>query len=112
MGSHKQVRSLASVALRKALPPSKYGFHFDYFSSNFQTIHHAFIYFISEIYMYMYNIFLFIVDFNEEMSGLFGGVLKKQADFSAHSLKAILNLYETNNKYKPSNVIVIGHSMV
>lgn len=37
VGSYKQVRSLASVALRKALSSaSKYPFHFDYFSGTFK----------------------------------------------------------------------------
>ena len=50
-GSHKQVRSMASVALRKALDDDHSGrFHFDYFS----------------------------VDFNEEFSALYGGTLEDQ----------------------------------
>lgn len=50
-GSHKQVRSLASVALRKAIDETKYKTHFDFFT----------------------------VDFGEEISGLFGGVLQDQS---------------------------------
>jgi glycosylphosphatidylinositol deacylase len=50
-GSHKQVRSLASVALRKAIDETKYRTHFDFFA----------------------------VDFGEEMSGLYGGVLQDQS---------------------------------
>ena len=34
-GSYKQVRSLASVALRKAIEDSDYEVHFDYFSIDF-----------------------------------------------------------------------------
>ncbi|XP_069692336.1 GPI inositol-deacylase [Periplaneta americana] len=80
-GSHKQVRSLASVSLRKTLN-SHAPFHFDYFT----------------------------VDLNEEYSALFGGVLKDQRDFVHHCLHRILELYQYN-KNKPSSVILIGHSM-
>ncbi|XP_021936660.1 GPI inositol-deacylase isoform X2 [Zootermopsis nevadensis] len=80
-GSHKQVRSLASVSLRKTLN-SHTPFHFDYFS----------------------------VDLNEEYSALFGGVLKDQRDFVHHCLHRILELYQ-NNENKPTSVILIGHSM-
>lgn len=57
-GSYKQVRSLASVALRKAIDDTKYKIHFDYFS----------------------------VDFGEEYSGLYGGVLQDQSRFIAKSI--------------------------
>ena len=50
-GSYKQVRSLASVALRKAIDESRYKTHFDFFT----------------------------LDFGEEMSGLYGGVLQDQS---------------------------------
>merc|ERR1719376_495941 len=41
-GSHKQVRSLASVALRMAIKKSEYKVHFDYFSVDFDEEHSAF----------------------------------------------------------------------
>ena len=47
-----QVRSLASVALRKAIEESEYEVHFDFFS----------------------------VDFNEEFSALYGGSLSRLPD--------------------------------
>ena len=50
-GSHKQVRSLASVALRKA-QDDEMRFHFDYFS----------------------------VDFDEEFGALYGGALHRQVE--------------------------------
>ena len=50
-GSYKQVRSLASVALRKAIDETKYKTHFDFFT----------------------------LDFAEEMSGVYGGVLQDQS---------------------------------
>jgi hypothetical protein len=45
------VRSLASVALRKAIDETKYKTHFDFFT----------------------------LDFAEEMSGIYGGVLQDQS---------------------------------
>ena len=65
-GSFRQVRSLASVALRKAIEESKYKKHFDYFSA----------------------------DFGEEYSALYGGTLEEQADFVRDCVKAILDLYD------------------
>eukprot|EP00057_Strongylocentrotus_purpuratus_P027457 XP_011681931.1 PREDICTED: GPI inositol-deacylase-like [Strongylocentrotus purpuratus] len=49
-GSHKQVRSLSSIALRKA--SDKYNFHFNYFS----------------------------VDLDEELNAVYGGVLEGQTE--------------------------------
>ncbi|XP_046987741.1 GPI inositol-deacylase [Schistocerca americana] len=80
-GSHKQVRSLASVSLRKAIS-SHSRFHFDYFS----------------------------LDFNEEYSALFGGVLQEQTEFLHISIKRILSLYERSPS-KPNSVALVGHSM-
>ncbi|CAK1547233.1 unnamed protein product [Leptosia nina] len=83
-GSHMQARSLASVALRKALS-NGYENHFDYFT----------------------------VSYNEELSGLFGGVLQSQTEFAAACVHKILSLYK-NHKYTksvPTSVILIGHSM-
>lgn len=80
-GSFKQVRSLASIALRKAIEDSRYKLHFDYFT----------------------------VDFNEEYSALYGGTLLDQADFVRSSVKAILGLY--SGKSKPKSVVLIGHSI-
>ncbi|XP_022125141.2 GPI inositol-deacylase [Pieris rapae] len=82
-GSHMQARSLASVALRKALS-NGYENHFDYFT----------------------------ISYNEELSGLYGGVLQSQTQFAAACVSKILSLYK--NKYTksiPSSVILIGHSM-
>ncbi|XP_031765165.2 GPI inositol-deacylase isoform X2 [Galleria mellonella] len=83
-GSHMQARSLASVALRKALDRG-YEYHFDYFT----------------------------ISYNEELSGLYGGVLQKQTDFASACISRILNLYKSNKYTKtvPTSVILIGHSM-
>lgn len=83
-GSHMQARSLASVALRKSLSQG-YEYHFDYFT----------------------------VNFNEELSGLYGGVLQTQTQFAAASISKILSLYKSNRYTKsvPTSVILIGHSM-
>jgi hypothetical protein len=51
------------------------------------------------------------VDLNEELSALFGGVLKEQRDFVHRCLHRILALYQ-NNENKPTSVVLIGHSMV
>ncbi|RZF49031.1 hypothetical protein LSTR_LSTR011393 [Laodelphax striatellus] len=66
-GSLKQVRSLASVSLRKSLS-SHSPFHFDFFS----------------------------VDLNEEYMGLFGGFLNDQTRFVHHCIERIFSLYKRN----------------
>ncbi|XP_050561004.1 GPI inositol-deacylase [Spodoptera frugiperda] len=83
-GSHMQVRSLASVALRKALAKG-YQHHFDFFT----------------------------ISYNEELSGLYGGVLEDQTKFAAACITKILSLYKSNRYTKavPTSVILIGHSM-
>ncbi|XP_068631701.1 GPI inositol-deacylase [Battus philenor] len=83
-GSHMQARSLASVALRKALAKG-YDYHFNFFT----------------------------ISYNEELSGLFGGVLESQTEFAAASVSKILSLYKSNSytKSAPSSVVLIGHSM-
>ena len=68
-GSHKQVRSLASVALRKAGDDHNKN-HFDFFS----------------------------VDFSEEWSAFHGGLLEQQAHFVAESVARILELYQGSVK--------------
>ena len=55
---------------RKAMDDSDYEVHFDYFS----------------------------IDFGEELSALYGGVLEQQADFAASCVEKILQLYSTNKK--------------
>lgn len=57
---------------------------------------------------------LFLVSYNEELSGLYGGVLESQTQFTAACISAILDLYKGNKYTKsvPSSVILIGHSMV
>ena len=82
MGFLVAVRSVASVAYRKALDSRK-KFHFDFFT----------------------------IDFDEEYSALFGGTLRNQASFSAKSVDRILDLYKSN-RVQPTSVIVIGQSMV
>lgn len=76
-GSYKQVRSLASVALRKA---ETHRNHFNYFT----------------------------IDFDEDFSGLYGGVLMKQVNFVHSCLRHISRFYE---KKASDSVILVGHSM-
>ncbi|XP_041363306.1 GPI inositol-deacylase-like [Gigantopelta aegis] len=78
-GSYKQVRSLASVALRKAEHTS---FHFNYFTVNLQ----------------------------EELGGLYGGVLQEQTEFVHACIKKILGFYKSA-RFPPTSVILVGHSM-
>lgn len=80
-GSFRQVRSLASIALRKSIEESKYKVHFDYFAA----------------------------DFVEEYSALYGGTLNEQAAFVRQSIKTILNLYK--GSIKPKSVVLVGHSI-
>ncbi|XP_050513961.1 GPI inositol-deacylase [Diabrotica virgifera virgifera] len=80
-GSHKQVRSLSSVALRKWMN-SRTSYHFDYFA----------------------------VDLNEEYSGLYGPLLFDQLRYVNASLYRILELYADRQK-PPESVVVVGHSM-
>ncbi|XP_060063451.1 GPI inositol-deacylase-like [Ylistrum balloti] len=80
-GSHKQARSLASVALRR-VEEKKPNFHFNYFT----------------------------VDLNEEMMGLYGGTLQDQTEFVHLCMTKILTLYGEAPS-PPSSVILVGHSM-
>ncbi|KAJ0070485.1 hypothetical protein NL108_011683 [Boleophthalmus pectinirostris] len=80
-GSHKQARSLGSVALRKA-ENMEGGLHFN----------------------------VFTVDFNEELVALYGGSLLRQTHFLHESIKAILRLYK-HLKSPPQSVVLVGHSM-
>ncbi|KAK7938395.1 hypothetical protein WMY93_001721 [Mugilogobius chulae] len=75
-GSHKQARSLGSVALRKA-ENVEGGLHFN----------------------------VFTVDFNEELVALYGGSLLKQTHFLHESIKAILRLYK-HLKSPPQSVVL------
>ncbi|XP_077392151.1 GPI inositol-deacylase [Festucalex cinctus] len=80
-GSYKQVRSLGSVALRKA-ENAEGGLHFN----------------------------VFTVDFNGELVALYGGSLRRQTYFLHESIKAILKLYK-HLKTPPQSVVLVGHSM-
>ncbi|GBN79637.1 GPI inositol-deacylase [Araneus ventricosus] len=76
-GSHRQVRSLGSVALRMG-----------------HSLHtNAFFNF-------------FAIDFNEEISALYGGTLKDQTEYVFACIKHIQSLYSSEKK-----IILIGHSM-
>lgn len=68
-GSHKQVRSLASVSLRKSLN-DRTPFHFDFFT----------------------------VSFSEGYSALYGGVLMEQTEYLSHCIQKILQLYEGKHR--------------
>ncbi|EZA56408.1 hypothetical protein DMN91_009837 [Ooceraea biroi] len=64
-GSHEQVRSIASVSLRKSIR-DRIPYHFDFFA----------------------------VSFNKDYSAFYGGVLMEQTTYVSHCIKAILALYK------------------
>ncbi|XP_014242271.1 GPI inositol-deacylase isoform X2 [Cimex lectularius] len=68
-GSPKQVRSLASVSLRKSLA-TRSPFHFDYFA----------------------------IDLNEDLNALFGGFLEEQTKFVKICMSRILSLYREESQ--------------
>ncbi|KAM3855226.1 GPI inositol-deacylase [Vipera latastei] len=80
-GSFKQVRSLGSIALRKA-EDIDFKYHFDVFS----------------------------VNFNEELVALYGGSLQRQTRFVHECIKIILKLYK-GHEFAPRSVAIVGHSM-
>uniref|UniRef100_A0A803Y235 GPI inositol-deacylase n=1 Tax=Meleagris gallopavo TaxID=9103 RepID=A0A803Y235_MELGA len=80
-GSYKQVRSLGSIALRKA-EDLDFKYHFNFFS----------------------------VNFNEELVALYGGTLQQQTKFVHECLKVILRLYR-GQEFAPTSVAIVGHSM-
>ena len=82
-GSGKQVRSLASVALRKSIEEYKYKTHFDYFS----------------------------VDFEEEWTAFYGGSLEQQTQFVCACVTRILDIYRNNGEPQLRSVVLVGHSM-
>lgn len=48
----------------------------------------------------------FSIDFNEELSALFGGVLQQQTEFVAHAIRKILSLYKTER-----TIVLVGNSI-
>ncbi|XP_078451228.1 GPI inositol-deacylase [Lampetra planeri] len=82
-GSHRQVRSLASVALRKAEDLRGVRFHLDVYS----------------------------VSYNEELAALYGGVLERQVHFATRCVHAVLSLYKHQGEGRPRSVVLVGHSM-
>ncbi|CAM2698748.1 unnamed protein product [Rotaria socialis] len=48
----------------------------------------------------------FSIDFNEELSALFGGVLEQQTEFIAHAIKTIFSFYKTKK-----TIILVGNSI-
>ncbi|KAK2161207.1 hypothetical protein LSH36_120g15020 [Paralvinella palmiformis] len=80
-GSYRQVRSLGSVALKKA-EDGKTDVHFNYFS----------------------------LDFDEEFSALYGQLLYDEAEFTHECIKKILSLYK-GAASPPKSVVLVGHSM-
>lgn len=85
--SHKQVRSLASIASHKALKQkyARLGVRFHYFT----------------------------IFFNEELSALYGPILHAQTEYTKHCIKHILGLFRGVNpeEKRPKSVLVVGNSM-
>lgn len=62
--------------------------------------------------LFHYFVFFFdLVDFNEEYSALFGGILDDQSLYLELSIKTVLNLYK-DLPNPPKSVAIIGHSLV
>lgn len=80
-GSYKQVRSLGSIALRKA-----------------------------ENIALKYHFNVFSVNLNEELVAFYGGSLQRQTKFVHQCIKAILRLYKGRD-FAPRSVVLVGHSM-
>ncbi|XP_061388136.1 GPI inositol-deacylase [Musca vetustissima] len=80
-GSYKQVRSLASVALRKGMDNDR-SIHMDYFTVNFE----------------------------EQLSALYGGYLENQKNFLRTAILAVRRLYKKRYDVDKS-IILVGHSM-
>lgn len=59
----------------------------------------------------MFVSFSHSVDFDEEFSALFGGVLDDQSIYLELCIKAVLNLYR-NLPNPPTSVSIVAHSMV
>ena len=56
----------------------------------------------------------FAVDFGEELSAVYGGVLDDQSSFTALAVKKILHMYQDSKSKRgtpPSSVVLIGHSI-
>ena len=53
----------------------------------------------------------FSIDFNEELSALYGGVLNRQVSFVQLCVRKILEIYKMRNQGQNS-VVLIAHSMV
>lgn len=85
--SHKQVRSLASVAAYKGLKAK-------YAKRNIR-------------------LHFFTVYFNEELSGLYGPVLDMQTNYVKHCIKHIMSLFQhiQPEQKRPTNVLIVGNSM-
>ncbi|KAH8240523.1 hypothetical protein KR038_002336 [Drosophila bunnanda] len=79
-GSYKQVRSLGSVALRKAMSDDA-GIRLDYYT----------------------------IDFDEELSALYGGYLYRQLSYLKLCIRTILSIYE--DRAEQPSIVLIGHSM-
>ncbi|KAG1705468.1 GPI inositol-deacylase [Nymphon striatum] len=80
-GSYKQARSIGSVLLRM-VESSNSKFHFN----------------------------VFTIDFDEELSGLYGGVLEHQTEYVTECIKQILSLYQKKGIAR-DKIILYGHSM-
>ncbi|XP_065898651.1 GPI inositol-deacylase-like [Dysidea avara] len=81
-GSYKQGRSAGSIAMRMAGVEFPKHRHFNHF----------------------------LVDLNEEFSGIFGGTLLRQAEYVRHCISHILTLY-SHLSNPPTTVTVLAHSM-
>ena len=83
-GCYKQARSIGSVLYRK-MNFNKMGKKRSTFNFHFNT---------------------FTIDFDEELTGIYGGTLQAQTEFTAKAIQRILDFYKKDVK-----IFIVGHSM-
>ncbi|XP_038068975.1 GPI inositol-deacylase-like [Patiria miniata] len=59
---------------------------------------------------YSFHFNYFTIDFNEELTGVYGGTLKQQTEYVHECIRHILTLYK-HKKNPPTSVVLVGHSM-
>lgn len=104
-GSYKQARSFASVALRKGID-NNWTKHLDYFTGKIKGNFNSFC----DSFNFEQS-FFFTVDFNEEYSALFGGILDDQKLYLELCIQTVLKLYK-DSPNPPKSVSIVAHSMV
>lgn len=66
---------------------------------------------VSILFIFVSIFIIFTVDFNEEYSALFGGILEDQRLYLELCIQTVLKLYK-NSPNPPKSVSIVAHSMV